>query len=149
MFTPSGRFQPDKKICFSMSDFHPGSVRPALFPNTLDIDTDMPQVESRMERCYDVRAFVLTIIYMSDDTPSRSYPDIISLFFSRLTGLVSFMLSDEMTTGSVTTSDADKRVYASRSHAWNLQQRRFKEAFPEVSRHFLCLIKGHSPKSLS
>jgi len=46
-------------------------------------------------------------------------------------GLVSFMLSDEMTTGSVTTSDADKRVYASRSHAWNLQQRRFREAFPE------------------
>ena len=26
MLTPSGRFQPDKKICFSMSDFHPGSV---------------------------------------------------------------------------------------------------------------------------
>ncbi|KAI9062642.1 UBC-like protein [Trametes sanguinea] len=25
MLTPSGRFQPDKKICFSMSDFHPGS----------------------------------------------------------------------------------------------------------------------------
>jgi hypothetical protein len=30
MFTPSGRFQPDKKICFSMSDFHPGSVCPIL-----------------------------------------------------------------------------------------------------------------------
>jgi len=41
------------------------------------------------------------------------------------------MLSDEMTTGSVTTSDTDKRVYASRSHAWNVQQRRFREAFPE------------------
>lgn len=27
MLTPSGRFQPDKKICFSMSDFHPGTVR--------------------------------------------------------------------------------------------------------------------------
>ncbi|ELU43576.1 ubiquitin-conjugating enzyme domain-containing protein [Rhizoctonia solani AG-1 IA] len=30
MYTPSGRFQPDKKICFSacsMSDFHPGTVR--------------------------------------------------------------------------------------------------------------------------
>lgn len=26
MYTPSGRFQPDKKICFSMSDFHPGTV---------------------------------------------------------------------------------------------------------------------------
>lgn len=50
-----------------------------------------------------------------------------------LTGLLSFMLSDEMTTGSVTTSDSDKRAYASRSHAWNLEQRRFKEAFPDVS----------------
>lgn len=43
------------------------------------------------------------------------------------------MLSDEMTTGSVTTSDADKRAYAARSHAWNIEQRRFKEAFPDVS----------------
>jgi len=83
MYTPSGRFQPDKKICFSMSDFHPGSWNPAWSVATI------------------------------------------------LTGLVSFMLSDEMTTGSVTTSDADKRVYASRSHAWNLEQRRYKEAFPE------------------
>jgi hypothetical protein len=40
MYTPSGRFQPDKKICFSMSDFHPGSVRPSLLPKTLIIDTD-------------------------------------------------------------------------------------------------------------
>lgn len=43
------------------------------------------------------------------------------------------MLSDEMTTGSVTTSDAEKRAYAARSHMWNIEQRRFKEAFPEVS----------------
>jgi len=83
MFTPSGRFQPDKKICFSMSDFHPGSWNPAWSVATI------------------------------------------------LTGLVSFMLSDEMTTGSVTTSDTEKKVYASRSHAWNLQQRRFRDAFPE------------------
>ncbi|KAI0063989.1 UBC-like protein [Artomyces pyxidatus] len=83
MYTPSGRFQPDKKICFSMSDFHPGSWNPAWSVATI------------------------------------------------LTGLVSFMLSDEMTTGSVTTSDAEKRLYAARSHAWNIEQRRFKEAFPE------------------
>ena len=50
-----------------------------------------------------------------------------------LTGLLSFMLSDEMTTGSVTTNDTDKRAYAARSHAWNIEQRRFKEAFPDVS----------------
>ena len=42
------------------------------------------------------------------------------------------MLSDEMTTGSMTTSDADKRALAVRSHSWNIEQRRFKEAFPEV-----------------
>lgn len=43
------------------------------------------------------------------------------------------MLSDEMTTGSVTTTDADKRAYAARSHTWNLGQRKFKEVFPDVS----------------
>jgi len=83
MYTPSGRFQPDKKICFSMSDFHPGSVRSSLSPNILTIDTDridLLKVESRMERCYDVRAVLWTIIYNSD-TLSRSYPDII-LFLS-------------------------------------------------------------------
>jgi len=83
MFTPSGRFQPDKKICFSMSDFHPGLWNPAWSVATI------------------------------------------------LTGLLSFMLSDEMTTGSVTSSDAHKRAFASRSHAWNITQHRFKDAFPE------------------
>ncbi|PFH53226.1 hypothetical protein AMATHDRAFT_187785 [Amanita thiersii Skay4041] len=83
MLTPSGRFQPDKKICFSMSDFHPGSWNPAWSVATI------------------------------------------------LTGLLSFMLSDEMTTGSMTSSDAHKRAFAARSHAWNLQQQRFKEAFPD------------------
>lgn len=83
MFTPSGRFQPDKKICFSMSDFHPGSWNPAWSVATI------------------------------------------------LTGLLSFMLSDEMTTGSVTSSDPHKRAFAARSHSWNLTQSRFREAFPD------------------
>ncbi|KAJ6471877.1 UBC-like protein [Mycena sanguinolenta] len=83
MLTPSGRFHPDKKICFSMSDFHPGSWNPAWSAATI------------------------------------------------LTGLLSFMLSDEMTTGSVTSSEAHKRAFAARSHAWNIAQPRFREAFPE------------------
>jgi len=83
MFTPSGRFAQDKKICFSMSDFHPGSWNPAWSVATI------------------------------------------------LTGLLSFMLSDEMTTGSVTSSDSHKRAFAARSHAWNLTQLKFKEAFPD------------------
>jgi len=87
MFTPSGRFQPDRRICFSMSDFHPGSWNPAWSVATI------------------------------------------------LTGLLSFMLSDEMTTGSVTSSDAHKRVFAQRSHGWNILQPRFKEAFLEYCTH--------------
>ncbi|KAF8815167.1 UBC-like protein [Phlegmacium glaucopus] len=83
MFTPSGRFQPDRKICFSMSDFHPGSWNPAWSVATI------------------------------------------------LTGLLSFMLSDEMTTGSVNSSESHKRAFAARSHSWNIAQMRFKDAFPE------------------
>lgn len=63
---------------------------------------------------------------------SQSDPfPIIAHLLPRLTGLLSFMLSDEMTTGSVTSTDNDKRAYAVRSHAWNIQQKRFKEAFPD------------------
>jgi hypothetical protein len=43
------------------------------------------------------------------------------------------MLSDEMTTGSVTSSEPHKRAFAARSHSWNVAQPRFREAFPEVS----------------
>ncbi|KIJ55508.1 hypothetical protein M422DRAFT_24077 [Sphaerobolus stellatus SS14] len=83
MWTPSGRFQCDKRICFSMSDFHPGSWNPAWSVATI------------------------------------------------LTGLLSFMLSDEMTTGGLSSSPNDKRTLAAKSHAWNLTQKRFREAFPE------------------
>ncbi|KAG6811074.1 hypothetical protein H0H92_009102 [Tricholoma furcatifolium] len=83
MYTPSGRFHPDRKICFSMSDFHPGTWNPAWSVATI------------------------------------------------LTGLLSFMLSDEMTTGSVNSDDQLKRAFATRSHSWNLTQQRFKDAFPD------------------
>ena len=75
-----------------------------------------------MERRYNVCC--------SERHPSKEEIDFSAI---SLTGLLSFMLSDEMTTGSVTTSDNDKRAYAARSHAWNIEQRRFKEAFPDVS----------------
>jgi len=95
MFTPSGRFHPDRKICFSMSDFHPGTWNPAWSVATI------------------------------------------------LTGLLSFMLSDEMTTGSVTSADAYKRALAARSHSWNIAQQRFREAFPEY-----CTKIMHDPPNM-
>jgi len=85
MHTPSGRFQPDKKICTSMSDYHPGTWNPAWSVATI------------------------------------------------LTGLLSFMLSDEITTGSVTTTDLDKKVFARKSHEFNRAHKKFRDMFPEYS----------------
>lgn len=85
MFTPSGRFVPDKKICFSMSDFHPGTWNPAWSVATI------------------------------------------------LTGLLSFMLTEEITTGSASSTQHEKVMMAARSHAWNLKQKRFRDAFPNFS----------------
>ncbi|SCZ97313.1 BZ3500_MvSof-1268-A1-R1_Chr4-2g07131 [Microbotryum saponariae] len=53
-----------------------------------------------------------------------------------LVGLLSFMLGDEITTGSVMTTEAEKQAFAKASHAWNMQvhqQPRFKTHFPEYS----------------
>jgi hypothetical protein len=75
-----------------------------------------------VECCYDVCPVSGIILFYSTYT-----------FADSLTGLLSFMLSDEMTTGSINTSDADKRTYAAQSHWWNIQQRKFREAFPDVS----------------
>jgi len=85
MFTPSGRFSPDKKLCTSMSDFHPGSWNPAWSIETI------------------------------------------------LTGLLSFMLSDELTTGSVRGNDSERRAFAKASHAYNLKSVKFRAIFTEYS----------------
>lgn len=91
-----------------MSDFHPGSWNPAWSVATM----------------YDVTQTHPTL-FTGTDTMAR-----------RLTGLLSFMLSDEITTGGVSSSDSVKRQYAANSHQWNLGQPRFREAFSEVSIKF-------------
>ena len=58
MVTPSGRFQPDTRLCLSMSDFHPETWNPGWTVATI------------------------------------------------LTGLLSFMTGDQMTTGAIESSDA-------------------------------------------
>lgn len=83
--TPSGRFQPDTRICTSMSDFHPGSWNPAWSVSSI------------------------------------------------LIGLLSFMCTDELTTGSVLVSARERRLLAAQSHAYNLRQRRFTQLFPEYT----------------
>ncbi|CED84691.1 ubc-like protein [Phaffia rhodozyma] len=48
-----------------------------------------------------------------------------------LTGLLSFMLSDEITTGSISTTNAERVSLAEKSHAWNLSNKKFKDMFPD------------------
>lgn len=50
-----------------------------------------------------------------------------------LNGLLSFMTGDEATTGSITTTDQQKRILAERSMEYNTHQNlRFKAVFPDV-----------------
>lgn len=135
MFTPSGRFQPDKKICFSMSDFHPGTVR---HRHTRSLSPNLHNNAS-----FRIRSGTQHGVWQQCAFLRR--PDVVAPLdnmhdLHRLTGLLSFMLSDEMTTGSVTSADRDKRVLATRSHDWNRKQKRFQDAFPEVRSVPLCFV---------
>ncbi|KAK9447905.1 ubiquitin-conjugating enzyme/RWD-like protein [Limtongia smithiae] len=84
MATPSGRFQPNTRLCLSISDYHPRTWNPAWSVSTI------------------------------------------------LTGLLSFMTSDELTTGALRSTETEKKALAAASHEWNLtQNRKFVEEFPE------------------
>ncbi|KAK9767374.1 Ubiquitin-conjugating enzyme E2 6 [Basidiobolus ranarum] len=59
-----------------------------------------------------------------------------------LNGLLSFMVGDEETTGSVRTTDAVKRAFASKSHAYNYNNSKFRDVFPD-----LCVLS--TPQTLA
>ncbi|KAI8544770.1 hypothetical protein RHMOL_Rhmol08G0320800 [Rhododendron molle] len=79
MTTPNGRFITQKKICLSMSDFHPESWNPMWSVSSI------------------------------------------------LTGLLSFMMDNSPTTGSVTTTSAEKQRLAKSSLAFNCRKKMFPE----------------------
>ncbi|CAE6232818.1 unnamed protein product [Arabidopsis arenosa] len=83
MTTPNGRFVTQKKICLSMSDFHPESWNPMWSVSSI------------------------------------------------LTGLLSFMMDNSPTTGSVNTSVAEKQQLAKSSLAFNCKNATFRKLFPE------------------
>jgi ubiquitin-conjugating enzyme E2 J2 len=83
MVTPNGRFMTQKKICLSMSDFHPESWNPMWSGSSI------------------------------------------------LTGLLSFMMDNSPTTGSVTTTVDEKQRLAKSSLAFNYKNATFRKMFPE------------------
>ncbi|KAJ1959818.1 Ubiquitin-conjugating enzyme E2 6 [Dipsacomyces acuminosporus] len=49
-----------------------------------------------------------------------------------LNGMLSFMVEDEVTTGSIRTSVADRKALAKKSHLFNLANKQFRQIFPEL-----------------
>ncbi|KAG1689349.1 hypothetical protein DVH05_000914 [Phytophthora capsici] len=84
MCTPNGRFEINRRICLSMSDFHPETWNPLWSVGSI------------------------------------------------LTGLYSFMLEDKITTGSITTTDEDKRTYAAISLDYNCKDKNFRTLFIDL-----------------
>lgn len=84
MFTPNGRFKTNKRLCLSISDFHPDTWNPAWSISTI------------------------------------------------LTGLLSFMLENTPTLGSVESTLREKQKYARDSLEFNLKNEIFCELFPDV-----------------
>ncbi|TMW64740.1 hypothetical protein Poli38472_011620 [Pythium oligandrum] len=84
MLTPNGRFEVNRRICLSMSDFHPETWNPLWSVGSI------------------------------------------------LTGLYSFMLENEITTGGIETSDDEKREFAQASLATNCQDKTFQTLFPDL-----------------
>ncbi|PIN13743.1 Ubiquitin-protein ligase [Handroanthus impetiginosus] len=83
MTTPNGRFMTQKKICLSMSDFHPETWNPMWSVSSI------------------------------------------------LNGLLSFMMDNSPTTGSVVTTDEEKQRLAKTSLAFNCKNPTFRKLFPE------------------
>ncbi|KAL6560025.1 Ubiquitin-conjugating enzyme E2 34 [Orobanche gracilis] len=83
MTTPNGRFMTQKRICLSMSDFHPESWNPMWSVSSI------------------------------------------------LIGLLSFMMDNSPTTGSVETTDVEKQMLAKTSLTFNCKIPTFRKLFPE------------------
>ncbi|OAF67282.1 hypothetical protein A3Q56_04966 [Intoshia linei] len=88
IFTPNGRFELNKRICLSISDYHPDTWNPSWCVSTI------------------------------------------------LTGLLSFMLDNVETEGSINTSVKIKKILAKRSLAFNLKSKMFNTLFPKYITKF-------------
>ncbi|KAN0050930.1 hypothetical protein ACTA71_004231 [Dictyostelium dimigraforme] len=85
MTTPSGRFETQKRLCLSISDYHPESWSPSWSTSSI------------------------------------------------LLGLLSFMSDNEVTAGSIVTTNDEKRILATKSMDFNKKNKTFCELFPYLA----------------
>ena len=121
MCTPNGRFAPNTKLCLSMTDFHPEVSRPCplcMLPC--------------MGRCVSERwatglgSGLTSLLIM----PVQSWNPMWACS-SILQGLASFMYENGTTTGSISSSRAEKQRRAAESLDYNLKNPTFRKLFPD------------------
>lgn len=100
MMTPNGRFKTNKRLCLSISDFHPDTWNPAWSVSTI------------------------------------------------LVGLLSFMLEDTTTLGSMESSLREKRIWALDSPLYNLKNDTFREIFPSLSKEMFAKLTDAQKRRL-
>ncbi|XP_048621145.1 ubiquitin-conjugating enzyme E2 34 isoform X1 [Brassica napus] len=125
MTTPNGRFMTQKKICLSMSDFHPESWNPMW---------SVSRYKSFLTFSIIVFITQCSCLFMKSKVryTCRLYSKpFIFLECSILTGLLSFMMDTSPTTGSVNTTVAEKQRLAKSSLAFNCKTPAFRKLFPE------------------
>ncbi|XP_074599030.1 ubiquitin-conjugating enzyme E2 J2-like [Brevipalpus obovatus] len=97
MITPNGRFHCNRRLCLTISDYHPETWNPVWSTSAI------------------------------------------------LTGLMSFMLENKPTLGSMLTDDQEKRVLARDSWKFNFENEDFRKLFPELLEECQEKIKSLKP----
>ena len=164
MITPNGRFATNKRLCLSISDFHPDTWNPAWSVATILTGLLSFMVRER-ERgggrklgLHNVHHILLCHHYHSKQCPLYLFSPSpsISPSFSYLSPSLSLFLKVETspTVGSVRSSDEEKKQLAINSWTFNLEDHVFNKLFPElvmVRRHtkHSCISPSPPPLSLS
>ncbi|KAG8380222.1 hypothetical protein BUALT_Bualt07G0170900 [Buddleja alternifolia] len=133
MTTPNGRFMTQKKICLSMSDFHPESWNPIW-----SVSSILTGLLSFMVSF----SLIITGIYAScdcfhvgdcflDHSSAKMRFSIIVLTTSYSFWHNVFQMDNSPTTGSVSTTEEEKQRLAKASLSFNCKNVTFRKLFPE------------------
>ena len=145
MITKNGRFQPNRRLCLSMSDFHPevsytfclslssviiiiSTTSSILFhSNRIDVFSNLhPLIHSF--QCFCFVSFQSCHDSINESIQSWNPMWSVSTI---LTGLYSFMIESQPTLGSIESTKSQKEKFARQSLDYNVRDPTFCKLFPE------------------